>query len=84
MFVWELVSARLRTDGWDLWHTSTTDNYGPTYFVHMQRLGYSLEVSGPTLTEAYATAAKRSREILGGFLKSPGTRLSRSAALTQV
>jgi len=83
MFVWELVSCRLRIDGWDLWHTSSPDACGPNYIVHLRRPGLALEVSGPTLTEAYATAARCSREVLGSFNASPGTILSRSLALSQ-
>jgi len=62
MFVWELVSCRLRVEGWNLWHTTSEDAYGPTYHVHVERRGIEYEVSGPTLTEAYAAAARRARE----------------------
>src|SRR5215204_1906168 len=62
MFVWELVSCRLRVDGWHVWHSTRHDAYGPTYTVHLQRPGLVYEVSGPTLTDAYAAAARRVRE----------------------
>jgi hypothetical protein len=62
MFVWELVSCRLRTAGWAVWHSMSQDAHGPIYRVHLERRGISCQVSGPTLTEAYATAARRARE----------------------
>ena len=62
MFVWELVSCRLRVDGWHVWHSTRYDAGGPTYTVHLQRPGLVHEVSGPTLTDAYAAAARRVRE----------------------
>jgi hypothetical protein len=62
MFVWELVSCRLRVDGWHVWHSTRDDAQGPTYTVHLQRPGLVHEVSGPTLTDAYAAAARRVRE----------------------
>ena len=62
MYVWELVSCRLRVDGWDVWHSTTQDTYGPTYLVHLRRPGLAIEASGPTLTEAYAAAARRVRD----------------------
>ena len=64
MYVWELVSCRLRGDGWDVWHTSESDASadGPLYTVRLRRPGQAHEVSGPTLTEAYAAAARRARE----------------------
>jgi hypothetical protein len=65
MYVWELVSCRLRADGWDVWHSTRHDPYGPTYTVFLHRPGLSYEVSGPTLTEAYAAAARRVRESSG-------------------
>jgi len=61
MFVWELVCCRLRMEGWHVWHTTRYDAYGPTYTIHLQRPGLSHEVSGPTLTEAYAAASRRVR-----------------------
>ncbi|SIO59942.1 hypothetical protein SAMN05444166_6213 [Singulisphaera sp. GP187] len=62
MFVWELVSCRLRVAGWHVWHSTRNDAYGPTYTVHLQRPGVAYDVSGPTLTEAYAVASRRARE----------------------
>ena len=65
MFVWELVSCRLRAEGWNVWHTTDYDSCGPIYRVHLQRLATVHMVSGPTLTEAYAAAARRARQDLG-------------------
>jgi hypothetical protein len=63
MYLWELVSCRLRGDGWEVWHTTepATASDGPTYRVHAVRRGVDYTVTGPTLTEAYATAARRAR-----------------------
>jgi hypothetical protein len=62
MFVWELVSCRLQDEGWNVWHTTSQDSYGPIYRVHFERSELAYEVSGPTLTEAYAAAARRARD----------------------
>lgn len=62
MYVWELVSLRLGLAGWDVWHSTRNDAYGPTYTVHLRRPGCSYDVSGPTLTEAYSAASRRVRE----------------------
>jgi hypothetical protein len=66
MFVWEMVSCRLRMEGWELWHTTRPDTQGLIYVVHLHRPGVRCEVSGPTLTETYAAAARRAREIWPG------------------
>lgn len=65
MYVWELVSCRLRFDGWSVWHTSRIDAFGDSFTVHLERPGVAYEANGPTLTEAYAVAARRAREYLG-------------------
>ena len=61
MYVWELVSFRLRQEGWDVRHSLRTDNSGPLYNVVLRRPGSTREVSvcGPTLTEAFAVAARQ-------------------------
>ena len=64
MYVWELVSCRLRVEGWHIWHSSREDAYGSTYTVHMQRPGMACDVCAPTLTEAYAAAARRARDLI--------------------
>lgn len=66
MYVWELVSCRLRGNGWDVWHSTDPQGAedGPTFHVHLRRPGFSCVVSGPTLTEAYAEAARRARAVL--------------------
>ena len=66
MFVWEMVSCRLRGEGWEVWHTTRHDVQGPTHVVHLHRLGATCEVSGPTLTDAYAAASRRASELRGG------------------
>jgi hypothetical protein len=71
MYVWELVSCRLRFDGWSVWHSAKTDTFGSIYTVHLQRPGVSYEASGPTLTEAYAVAARRAREFVAGASGPP-------------
>ena len=78
MYVWELVSCRLRAGGWNVWHTTRTDNYGPIYTVHLQRAGMACEVSGPTLTEAYAAAAKQARHVLDVPSTAPAPHFARS------
>ena len=67
MYVWELVSCRLRTDGWDVWHTTRQDSIGPIYTVHLRRPELTCDASGLTLTDAYASAAKPAREHLGSL-----------------
>ncbi len=64
MYVWELVSCRLRGSGWDVWHSidSQSAGEGSVYQVHLRRPGFSCVVCGPTLTEAYAFAARRARD----------------------
>jgi hypothetical protein len=64
MYVWELVSCRLRGEGWDVWHTAGPVGAGEAaaYQVHLRRPDFSCVVNGPTLTEAYAQAARRARE----------------------
>lgn len=83
MFVWEMVSCRLRVDGWNVWHSTRHDAYGPTYTVHLQRPGVSYDVSGPTLTEAYAAASRRVRDPEGS-LQSGGPHFPRAAMLARV
>jgi hypothetical protein len=80
MYVWEVVSCRLRLDGWGVWHTSRTDSCGSTFTVHVERPGIAYEANGPTLTEAYAVAARRAREFFGTAHASAGPHFARSAA----
>ena len=63
MYVWELVSGRLRADGWDVWHSMRDEAHGPIYTVHLRRGGASCEAAGPTLTDAYAASARKAREF---------------------
>jgi hypothetical protein len=62
MFVWELVSSRLRNQGWNVWHMRSHDASGAVYRVHLERLGKECMASAPTLTEAYAAAARQARD----------------------
>jgi hypothetical protein len=67
MYVWELVAHRLTTDGWQVWHRSEA---GERYVVHLQRPGIMGRVEGPTLTEAFAAAARTARELSGSPLRA--------------
>ncbi len=69
MYVWELVSCRLRGNGWDVWHSTEIPGgeKAPLYHVHIRRPGLSLQVSGPTLTEAYADAARQARRQIASI-----------------
>lgn len=80
MYVWELVACRLRCEGWEVWHSTRHDACGPTYTVHLHRPGDSYEVCGPTLTEAYAAAARRVREPAGHVPTAPAPHFSRVIA----
>jgi hypothetical protein len=62
MFVWELVSGRLRRQGWNVWHMRSQEASGPVYRVHLERPGKQCMVIAPTLTEAYAAAARQARD----------------------
>ena len=64
MYVWQLVSCRLQGEGWEVWHTaeSSRDEDSPRYRVRIFRPGLCCEVTGTTLTDAYAEAARRARE----------------------
>jgi hypothetical protein len=80
MYVWEMVSCRLRMEGWEVWHTTRPDTHGLIYVVHLHRPGARCEVSGPTLTESYAEAARRAREAWPGAREgAAGTQFIRGA-----
>lgn len=74
MYLWELIAYRLRVDGWSVWHRRGRDADGDgTYVVQLQRPGQTCRASGPTLTEAFAEAARRAREAKGaGGAAKPG------------
>lgn len=61
MFVWELVAQRLRREGWSLRHETERAEDGPRYRVQIERSGLLMRTTGPTLTEAYADAARWAR-----------------------
>ena len=63
MYVWELLAHRLRNEGWSIWHTRCRDACGETHIVHLHRPGLEWQACGPTLTEAFAEAARRAREL---------------------
>lgn len=68
MYVWEMIACRLRGEGWSVWHASSQAADGWTYLVHFHRPGIAGRASGPTLTEAYAEAARQahsSRATIG-------------------
>lgn len=59
MYVWEMIACRLRGEGWSVWHASSQAPDGWVYVVHFHRPGIAGQASGPTLTEAYAEAARQ-------------------------
>jgi hypothetical protein len=61
MFVWELIADRLRNEGWQVWHRTERVAQEPTYTVVIHRPGIEWRASGPTLTEAFAEAARGAR-----------------------
>jgi hypothetical protein len=73
MYLWELLAHRLRTEGWNIWHSQCRDACGQTHIVHLYRPGVEWQTYGPTLTEAFAEAARRARDLSG-----PGRAGSRS------
>jgi hypothetical protein len=65
MYVWEMIAHRLRTEGWSVWHSRCQDACGETHIVHLHRSGIEWQACGPTLTEAFAEASRRVRELTG-------------------
>lgn len=61
MYVWELIAQRLRSDGWSVWHRTQRVEAEPTYTVIIHRPGAEWRANGPTLTEAFAAAARKAR-----------------------
>lgn len=61
MYVWEMIAQRLRAEGWNIWHSTCRDACGQTHVVHLHRPDAEWQAVGPTLTEAFAEAAKRAR-----------------------
>src|SRR5689334_14148 len=61
MYVWELIAQRLRSDGWSVWHRTHKVEAEPTYTVIIHRPGAEWRANGPTLTEAFAAAARKAR-----------------------
>jgi hypothetical protein len=61
MYIWELIAHRLRCEGWNVWHRLERASAEPTYTVIIHRPGLEWRASGPTLTEAFGSAAKRAR-----------------------
>jgi hypothetical protein len=59
MFVWEMIACRLRAEGWSVRHAAAHNN--DEFTVYFQRPGFADEASGPTLTDAYAEAARVAR-----------------------
>jgi hypothetical protein len=71
MYVWELLAHRLRTEGWNIWHSRCRDACGETHIVHLYRPGAEWQACGPTLTEAFAEAARRARDLPGSGRSGP-------------
>ena len=63
MYVCELVAHRLRHDGWTVWHKRTQSPSGEQYVVHLYRPGVIRQATAPTLTEAFAEAARCARDV---------------------
>jgi hypothetical protein len=61
MYVWELIAQRLRSDGWSVWHRTHKVEAEPTFTVIIHRPGAEWRANGPTLTEAFAAAARKAR-----------------------
>jgi hypothetical protein len=81
MYIWELVAHRLRVEGWTVWHQRSRDAGGDwTYVVHLQRPGASWRASGPTLTEAFAEAARRAHEPKGAGRAESGPHFAAAPA----
>jgi hypothetical protein len=59
MYVWEMIVCRLQGEGWSVWHTTDPRDDDGSYTVHLHRPGMCEQATGPTLTEAYAEAARR-------------------------
>jgi hypothetical protein len=66
MYVWEMIACRLRGEGWSAWHVASQVADDCAYTVHFHRPGVAGNASGPTLTEAYAAAARRAHESQKG------------------
>jgi hypothetical protein len=61
MFLWELIADRLRCEGWSVWHREDRATAEPSYTVTIHRADVAWRASGPTLTDAFAAAARRAR-----------------------
>jgi hypothetical protein len=83
MFVWELVAQRLRGDGWHVTHRTARGAEGLTYVVQLQRRGSACRATGPTLTEAFAEAARRARQEARPSRVEPGPHFGASAVASR-
>ncbi len=61
MYLWELLARRLRGEGWMVTHAERRVEGEASYEVRVVRPGSEWIGRGPTLTEAYAEAARRAR-----------------------
>lgn len=75
MYVWEVIAHRLRLDGWHCWHQSSPSEDGSPFYVHLRRPGVSWRVAGPTLTEAFAEAARWARSYRAQGHREPAPHL---------
>ena len=80
MFVWELIAHRLRAEGWSVWHQHQPGSGNDDFVVLAQRPGLSLRTHGPTLTEAFAEAARRAREGRSHARAEPGPHFGHATA----
>jgi hypothetical protein len=71
MYVWEMIECRLRGEGWSVWHATSVGHDNGSYTVHLHRPGINDEATGPTLTEAYAEAARRAHRYRNASLVRP-------------
>lgn len=62
MYVWEMLAQRLRHDGWEVGHRQECVDDGIRYVVVLHGLGQSYRATGPTLSDAFARAARIARE----------------------
>jgi hypothetical protein len=81
MYVWEMIACRLRGEGWSVWHTTSLHHDGEAFIVQLNRPGISDQATGPTLTDAYAAAARQARRysIAGSSIFTPHFALAASA-----
>jgi len=63
MFVFEIIANRLRAEGWEVQDREARGGRHARYEVILKREGIACRVSGPTLLDAFAQAARLARGI---------------------